>query len=101
MTEIEVQNSLLPSLKRALSGVVVSSLRQASIEADCTRMVVRILYEIDPTATAEERDLLSVAATEVIADFSSPWRIQENYSVAPTLSPLAKVGYHRVAAPGT
>ena len=98
MTEIEVQNSLLPSLKRALSGVVVSSLRQASIDADFTLQIVKILYEIAPAATAEDRDLLAVAAAEVIADFSLPWRIDERYSVAPTLSPLANVGYRRVAA---
>lgn len=92
---------LLLSLQRALLGEVHPTLRQASIEADLTLQMVRLRFEYDGTPSATVHESCSCAATEVIADFPSPWRLEEQHLAVPVdtpLSPLALVAYRQAEA---
>jgi hypothetical protein len=89
---------LLLSLQRALLGEVHPQLRQASVEADGHGQIVRLRFEYDGVPADIVRESCSCAATEVIADFSSPWQLDEQHVSVPApsrLSPLAHVAYHR------
>lgn len=72
MNEIHSQNQLLLSLQRALLGNVDSDLRQASVEADIVRKIVKIRFEHGRAISDDAKERLSVDASEVIADFPSP-----------------------------
>jgi hypothetical protein len=63
------------SAQRALWGHVPPSLRAVSLEMRDTTIVFRAVFE--PGAPDAERELLSFAAAEVIADFSAPTTIEE------------------------
>lgn len=90
--------NLLLSLQRALWGEVHPQLRQASIEADPEQKIVRLRFEYDGEPSEQVQESGSCAATEVIADFPSPWQLDEQHvSVAHPgkLSPLAHIAYRR------
>ena len=65
--------ALLLSLQRALLGEVVPQLRQASIETNAERHLVRVRFEFDVEPDEALRARYSVVGTEVIADFPAPW----------------------------
>ena len=98
MSDISSQSMLLLSLQRALLGEVHPELRQASIEADQTSQTVRLRFEYDGIPSDGAKESCSCAATEVIADFPAPWRLDEQHlsALAPSpLEPLAHVAYRR------
>jgi|SRR5437870_3133686 len=65
------------SAQRALWGHVPPSLRAVSLEIRGSVIVFRAVFE--PAATKDDRNLLSIAATEVIADFPGPATIEEEF----------------------
>jgi hypothetical protein len=74
------------SAQRALWGNVPSSLRSVSVEERGTTIHFRAVFS--PEATEEDRELLSVAATEVIADFPAPFMLEEEFlEIAPPAEP--------------
>ncbi|WP_434026808.1 hypothetical protein [[Pseudomonas] boreopolis] len=98
MSEIPERSMLLLSLQRALLGEVHPELRQASIEADLISRVIRLRFEYDGPPSDAARESCSCAATEVIADFPSPWQLDEQHVAMPaplSLLPLAHVAYRR------
>ncbi len=98
MDSIASHQALVLSLVRGLWGEVHPQLRQASIEADETACIVRIRFEYDGEATGPAQESCSCAATEVIADFSAPWDLDEQHVAAPSpgsLAPLMYVVYRR------
>lgn len=90
--------SLVLSLVRGLCGEVHPELRQASIEADEGARVIRLRFEYDGEAVGPARESCSCAATEVISDFSLPWKLEEQHvatRAADSLSALQHVVYRR------
>lgn len=85
MSNISVNEQLLPSLQRAIQGCGLKGLRQASVEADFDRKMVGVRFECVSTCDEQLMEHLSVAASEVIADFSAPWNLEEEYSSASRL----------------
>jgi hypothetical protein len=60
--------------------------------------LVRVRFEYDGNPEPEALDACQVAGTEVIADFSAPWKIDEQHSAVAcpgALSPLKCVAYCR------
>ena len=99
MSNILNSSTLLLSLQRALLGEVHSSLRQASIEADTSLQVIHLRFEYDGAPTNAALESSSCVAAEVIADFPSPWKIDEQHISAPApnpLLPLAHVAFRRL-----
>jgi hypothetical protein len=75
------------SAQRALCGHVPPSVRAVSLEMRGTTIVFRAVFE--PGARDVDRELLSAAVTEVIADFSAPTTIEEEFlEVAPPNIPV-------------
>lgn len=98
MDGVASPQSLVLSLVRGLWGEVHPQLRQASIEADESARVVRLRFEYDGEAAGPVRESCSCAATEVIADFPSPWNLEEQHvatKTAESLSALQHVVYRR------
>ncbi len=98
MSDIAKPQALLLSLQRALLGDVHPQLRQASIEADVVGHIIRLRFEYDGTPSDAAREICSLAATEIIADFPSPWDLDEQHVSALAssgLSPLKHVAYRR------
>jgi hypothetical protein len=89
MADLPLPVQLLLSLQRGLLGEVRSQLRQASIEADEKGKVVRVRFEYDGTPCTETRESCACAATEVIADFSEPWQLEEQHVSVPFPQPLS------------
>jgi hypothetical protein len=63
------------SAQRALWGHVPRSLRAVSIAS--AEPEIRFRCYFDAGASEADRQLLSEAASEIIADFSAPWNISE------------------------
>ena len=83
---------------RALWGEVHPQLRAASIEADISRKLVRVRFEYDGDPSPEVRESCERAGTECIADFPSPWDVDEQHicRAAPERSqPLEHLVYQR------
>lgn len=98
MIELPLQAQLLLSLQRGLWGEVHPKLRQASIEADEREKIIRIRFEYDGAPDTDAREGCSCAATEVMADFSEPWQLDEQHVSAPfpqRLSRLQHLAYLR------
>jgi len=90
--------SLLRSMQRALRGEVHPTLRQVSVELDDIAHVVRIRFEHDGQPSEQARVTSSCAATEVIADFPSPWQVDEQHVVVARqnrLNPLSLIAFRR------
>lgn len=82
---LTITNSrLLLSAQRALLGAVPSSLRGASIEAQGDTILWQCVFEREPTE--EEKEMVSIAGTEIIADFPEAKKIEGKLLVQP--SPL-------------
>ena len=79
---------LLLSAQKALLGAVHPQLRQVSVDADEQQKIVTIRFEYDGSPNEEVWEACSVVATEVIADFQSPWDIDEQHLAAPAPSKL-------------
>jgi hypothetical protein len=74
------------SAQRALWGCVPRSLRAFSVEvSDC---VIRTRGIFDETCCEEDRTLLSEAGAEIIADYSGPFSIEEEFSVVRSGEPM-------------
>jgi hypothetical protein len=56
---------------------VPASLRAVSVDAGGSKIYYRCIFDGKPTE--DEWELLSVAATEIIADFPEPYTIEEEY----------------------
>lgn len=65
------------SAQRALLGNIPKSLHSVSLDVSEYTICCRFAFVGVPTE--EEKELLSCAATEIIADFSSPYTIAEEY----------------------
>lgn len=65
------------SAQRALLGQVTPSLRAVSVDVGERKVYFRCIFDGNPTEYV--RELLSVAATEIIADFQEPYMIEEEY----------------------
>ncbi len=92
------RNVLILSLARGLLGEVHPVLRAASAELDAANHVVRIRFEYDGEPSRAARESCACAATEVIADFVTPWCLDEQHVVRPRpqpIAPLALLAYQR------
>ena len=69
------------SAQRALLSHVPVSLRAVSVDANSRKIYYRCIFDGEPTE--DEWELLSVAATEMIADFPEPYTIEEEYLYIP------------------
>jgi hypothetical protein len=86
---------ILSSLK-ALIGEITPSLRCVSVEEKNKTILWKCVF--DSNVTEDDFELLSAAATEVIADYPSPYGIEEIIIVIPCpqpTEPLKHVIYHR------
>jgi hypothetical protein len=75
--ENELATTLRLSAQRALLGCVPQTLRSVSVAAAGHCISFRCYF--DGPTTDHDKELLSEAATEIIADFSEPWTISEEY----------------------
>ena len=73
MNEIELRRRLLLSIQRALLDKIPCSLRGVTIGWVKTEIIINCFFDGEISDTY--RELMEVAATEVIADFSSPFTI--------------------------
>lgn len=69
------------SAQRGLWGNVPCSLRAFSVEIDGT--VVRTRSVFDESVDEEEKELLSAAGAEIIADYPASFTIEEEFLVVP------------------
>ena len=83
MDDASIRTQLLLSLQRALWGAVHPQLRQVSIEADEVLHLIRLRFEYDGEPAPEVLESCQVAGTGVIADFPSPWTIEEQHCAVP------------------
>ncbi len=67
------------NVQRALLGAVSESLRAVSIDAGNNKIYYRCIF--DDKATKNEKQLLSIAASEVVADFPETFTINEEYLI--------------------
>ncbi len=84
------------SVQRALWGQVPPSLRAVSVDIDEKRVYFRCIFDGEPTEY--DWELMSVAATEIIADFRAPYTIEEEYlsiKVPNTMNHLKYLAYLR------
>jgi hypothetical protein len=98
MNASTLSHAALLSLRRALSGAVPSQLRQASVEVDSVAHLVRVRFEYDGNPEPDALDACQIAGTEVIADFSAPWQIDEQHRAVASpevLAPLQCIAYRR------
>jgi hypothetical protein len=98
MEDLSNRACLLMSLQRALLGEVHAQLRQASIEVDAKLQLVRLRFEYDGPPKSVVQKSCSCAAAEVIADFPSPWQLEEQHDAVPfpnALRSLEHVAYLR------
>lgn len=87
--------SLTLSAVRALLGNVTSPLRSASVEWKENTIIWKCVF--DTTATADDYELMSIAAAEIISDFPDA-ELEEIYlTVEPpeSVEPLEHLIYHR------
>lgn len=85
MGNLKPDVDLLLSAQRALLGAVPCNLRAVSVELRGSVLLFRAVFGREPTE--EERELLSVACTEIIADFPQVMQAKEEFLV---VSPPAK-----------
>jgi hypothetical protein len=98
-----MRSKLLLSLQRGLLGAVHPQLREASIEADEQAKIIRLRFEYDGEPEFETQESCSCVATECIADFPSPWQLEEQHMAVPhpsALQPLKLIAFLRYEAKG-
>ncbi|MGJ8674261.1 hypothetical protein [Rubritalea sp.] len=78
---LSIDTKIQMSAMRSLLGNVTPTLRSASIEVSETTIFWRCIY--DNTATKDDLELAQIAGTEIIADFPSPWDIDEDIRIKP------------------
>lgn len=81
--ESVTRERLALSLMRALWGNVHPQLRQASIEANCNAHRIFVRFEYDGPPDQNVLEDCQCAGTECIADFPSPWTIEEEHLSKP------------------
>jgi hypothetical protein len=84
------------SAQRALLGAVPKTLREVSVELQGSVLRFRAVFEQEPSD--DERELLSVACTEIVADYPDVHDVQDEYVVVPPPAkpmPLAEVVFRR------
>ena len=74
-TDLSIQVRL--SAQNALCGQVPPNLRAISVDIDEQHVYFRRVFDGNPTKY--DWELMSVAATEIIADFAAPYSIEEEY----------------------
>jgi hypothetical protein len=82
--------------QRALLGGVPPTLRSVSVAASGQCVLFRCYF--DGPVSDDDKELLSVVATEIIATFSAPWTIDEEYlelSCPIPMLHLEHLVYHR------
>ena len=92
----EEDRKLILSGVNALIGEITPPLRSVSIEV--SNKTIRWKCVFDSDATEDDFELLSAAATEVIADFPKEYGLEEIIVVVPSpqqTEPLKNVIYHR------
>ena len=67
--------------QRALWGNVPGSLRAASVALDGNRIRFRAIFDV--AASSGDKNLLSSAAAEIVADFEAPITIEEEFLDVP------------------
>src|SRR4051812_20742129 len=86
------------SLQRALLTHVTSELRSVSADVQPEGRSVRLRFIFARQPSDSERDAVSCAATEVIADYADGWLFDEEYAVVlpeMRMSHLRLLVYHR------
>jgi hypothetical protein len=86
------------SLQQALLTHVTPELRSVSVDVAPEARLVRLRFIFAREPSDSERDAASCAATEVIADYSEGWRLDEEYHVSPVGEPMPHLRllvYHR------
>lgn len=89
MTPTDVKLCL--SVQRALWGLIPPSLRAVSVAHDGHIIAFRCIFDGFPSE--DDRELLSMAATEIIADFDAPYLIDEEYLAIPYPQPMEHLRY--------
>ena len=74
-------SSLLFSLHRALFGAIPKNLKGLRVKITNNLLIWQAFFETDPTE--DEKEVLSVACTEVIADFPNINQVEEEYLYHP------------------
>ena len=82
----EIDNLLIKSAKRALGNLIPQSLISASVEMK--KKEIQWLCIFDQIATDDDIEFGSIAGTEIIADFTSEYGMNE---MLEKLDPNAKV----------
>ncbi len=85
-SDADVATTVRLSAQRALLAQVPASLRAVSVATSAYEVRFRCFF--DTSASDTDRELLSDAATEIIADFSAPWTISEEYLTVPAPEPM-------------
>jgi hypothetical protein len=86
------------SAQRALLTHVTPALRGVSADVDTERRSVRLRFIFAREPSDSERDAASCAATEVIADYSDGWHLNEEFLFLPAkeqMPHLRLLVYHR------
>ena len=73
MVEQEIRKRLLLSIQRALLDKIPCSLRGVTVGWDKSEIIINCFF--DGEISESDRELMEVAATEVIADFPSSYTI--------------------------
>lgn len=95
-TEDDIQLRL--SAQRALLTHVTPDLRSVSADIYPERRAIQLRFIFARRPSDSERDAASIAATEVIADYSGNWGLFEEYLIVPATEPMAHLRlliYHR------
>jgi hypothetical protein len=83
----KIRVTLLLGAQRALWGNVPTTLRSVSVSA--AESVIHFRCYFDAGASDNDRELLSDAAGELLADFRSPWHISEEFIELAAPAPMA------------
>jgi len=77
-----MNNSLVLSLHLALIGAIPENLRGLKVILTNNRLLWQAFFDHEPTE--DEKEVLSVACTEVLSDFPNINEVQEEYIFHPT-----------------
>lgn len=86
MTSPEIEIDVRLSAQRALLGAIPTSLRAVSVEV--TGQTVRVRSIFDEGCTEDDKEMLSVAGTEIIADYLAPFTIDEEFLIIAMPQPM-------------
>jgi hypothetical protein len=71
------------SAQRALLGAVTRQLRSVSVDLDAERSLIRLRFIFDGEPSEWEREIASIASTEIISDFADGWVFDEKFVSCP------------------